>query len=83
MTLHIDNEGRTTFIHRDDLQRAMAPAGRVRIKRASHVDPDDDGRWWADLAPMGGPKFGPFTTRAAALNAELAWLEERLQKGAI
>ena len=31
-----------------------------RIRRASHVEPDEAGRWWADLSPVGGPRLGPF-----------------------
>ena len=34
--------------------------GRPTITRASHVEPDAEGRWWADLAPGGGPRIGPF-----------------------
>ena len=33
-----------------------------------------DGRWFADLAPVGGPRLGPFPRRGAALNAESEWL---------
>lgn len=45
------------------------------IRRASHVEPNADGRWLADLAPVGGPVLGPFDLRADALAAEVAWLE--------
>jgi len=47
----------------------------MSIRRGSHVEPDDAGRWWADLAPVNGPKLGPFVRRANALAAELEWLE--------
>ncbi len=30
--------------------------------------------WWADLSPSKGPVLGPFDTRQAALDAEVAWL---------
>ena len=52
--------------------------GKPAIRRASHVEPDGDGQWWADLAPMGGPKLGPFALRSMALAAETTWLGERL-----
>ncbi len=55
----------------------LAALGAVSIRRASHVEPDADGRWWADLAPVGGPRLGPFGLRSAALAAERAWLEAR------
>jgi hypothetical protein len=49
--------------------------GTPRIARASHVEPTPDGRWTADLRPIGGPVLGPFARRSEALDAELAWLE--------
>jgi hypothetical protein len=49
--------------------------GRVRIERASHVEPDDEGLWFADLGPVGGPVLGPFALRGDALAAEVTWLE--------
>ena len=56
----------------------LASLGPMSICRASHVEPDDQGQWWADLFPVGGPKLGPFTLRSAALAAEQVWLEEHL-----
>ena len=53
----------------------LAALGPPRIVRASRVEPDDRGRWTADLAPVGGPVLGPFDRRSAALDAERAWLE--------
>jgi len=49
--------------------------GMTTITRASHVEPDSHGRWWADLAPTNGPVLGPFPCRSEALQAEKAWLE--------
>ena len=53
----------------------LGSLGRPRIERASHVEPDRDGRWHADLGPVFGPVLGPFATRSEALAAEVAWLE--------
>lgn len=50
--------------------------GQLTIYRASHVEPDAQGRWWADLAPVGGPRLGPYARRSEALEAEREWLEE-------
>lgn len=50
--------------------------GTVSIRRGSHVEPDKDGRWLADLSLVGGPNLGPFARRSEALAAERAWLEE-------
>ena len=49
--------------------------GRLTIRRASHVEPDDAGAWYADMAPVDGTKLGPFVRRSEALAAEVAWLE--------
>ena len=49
--------------------------GPLHIQRASHVEPDADGCWRADLSPVDGPVLGPFERRGAALDAERAWLE--------
>jgi hypothetical protein len=53
----------------------LAVFGPMVIQRASHVEPDAGGRWWADLRPVAGPVLGPFAVRSAALDAEVAWLE--------
>lgn len=52
----------------------LAALGRLSIRRASHVEPDDQGQWFADLAPVAGPRLGPFSRRSQALAAEEAWL---------
>lgn len=48
--------------------------GQPQITRASTVEPDEQGRWWADLSPVNGPRLGPFRRRAQALDAEQQWL---------
>ena len=54
----------------------LAALGHVEIARASHVEPDALGQWWADLYPVDGPVLGPFVLRSEALTAERVWLEE-------
>ena len=49
--------------------------GRLEIRRASRVEPDENGRWHADLTPVQGPVLGPFDRRSEALTAERRWLE--------
>jgi hypothetical protein len=73
MELVIDPAGRLRAIYSEAID--WAAFGRPDITRASHVEPTPDGRWRADLAPVGGPVLGPFTLRSAALEAEQAWLE--------
>ena len=53
----------------------LSALGSPTITRASHVEPDQQGRWWADLSPVSGPLLGPFHCRSDALAAEHTWLE--------
>jgi hypothetical protein len=48
--------------------------GKLQITRASHVEPDRDGYWWADMGPSGGPVLEPLRSRSEALGAERGWL---------
>ena len=50
--------------------------GKTLVKRASNVEPDHLGLWWADLSLSKGPKLGPFAKRADAIAAEVRWLEK-------
>ncbi|HEY1067156.1 MAG TPA: hypothetical protein VGE52_13640 [Pirellulales bacterium] len=52
----------------------LSVLGVPAITRASRVEPDERGRWTADLALVGGPRLGPFDRRSQALDAERAWL---------
>mgnify|MGYP000116562769 CR=1 FL=1 len=65
------------FIWTDSL-RGLFDQGSGSIERASHVEPDDEGNWVADLSPIGGPKLGPFPMRQEALTAEVQWLEKNI-----
>ncbi|MGL4944023.1 MAG: hypothetical protein ACRC46_12630 [Thermoguttaceae bacterium] len=51
-----------------------ATLGRPQIRRASHVEPTDDGSWTADLSCVHGPVLGPFAKRSEALAAEIEFL---------
>jgi hypothetical protein len=56
----------------------LATLGRLTIRRASHIEPDEHGHWFADLAPVSGPRLGPFVFRSQALAAEQDWLADNL-----
>lgn len=78
--ISIGADGTITAIYSDDLADLFAE-GHVHIQRASHVEPEPDGTWSADLAPIGGPKLTGFRLRQDALDAEIAFLEAYLFGG--
>jgi hypothetical protein len=73
MRLVIDGQATVRCLYDEAFD--LSPLGELSIRRASHVEPDAAGRWWADLAPSGGPKLGPFDRRSEAIAAEMAWIE--------
>ena len=76
MLLVFDRKGTVQGLYSEALD--LASLGLLRIRRASHVEPDEQGRWWADLRVVGGPKLGSFLLRSQALDAEVQWLERAL-----
>ena len=73
MHLHIDRHGQVTCVYDEMID--LSTIGPLAIRRASHVEPDATGAWWADLTPVNGPRLGPYRIRSDALAAERAWLE--------
>jgi hypothetical protein len=71
MQLVIDLQGTLHTLYDERLD--LRSLGRAVITRASHVEPDGKGQWWAEI--IGGPRLGPFERRSAAIAAEVAWLE--------
>ena len=65
-----DGVGRCIYGEALDLREI----GRLSITRASHVEPDAEGDWWADMGPVDGPVLGPYGSRSEALSAERAWI---------
>ncbi len=74
MQLVISSTGSIRCLYDESLD--LHSLGKLSISRGSHVEPNDDGQWFADLSPVGGPQLGPFVSRSAALNVEVRWLEE-------
>lgn len=74
MIISIDRNGGVRAIYSDGFN--WQALGKPLIQRASQVEPDHLGLWWADLGLSNGPKIGPFAKRADALAAEMAWLEK-------
>ena len=73
MQIIIERDGTARCIYTEEID--LAAIGSPTITRASHVEPDEQGRWLADMSPVGGSVLGPFDYRSEALTAEQAWLE--------
>ena len=73
MDLIVNPSGAVSAIYAEAID--LATLGTLTVRRASHVEPDEQGGWSADLAPVNGPVLGPFPYRSAALAAEVAWLQ--------
>jgi len=72
MDLFVDSAGDIRCIYGEELD--LRELGKLQITRASHVEPDRNGFWWADMGPVDGPVLGPFKNRTEALQAEREWL---------
>ena len=73
LSLLIDSGGTVRCVYDESID--LRKLGTLSLRRASHVEPDCSGAWWADLAPVAGPKLGPFDQRSVALAVERQWLE--------
>jgi hypothetical protein len=69
MQIIIAPGGVVRCVYREEID--LATLGSPAISRASYVEPDQQGRWRADMGPVGAP----FDHRSEALAAERAWLE--------
>jgi len=76
MILYIQQDGRIITLYDEAIN--LYELGSLQIERASYVEPDYNGLWWADLGPVSGPKLGPFALRSQALMAEQDWLNAKL-----
>jgi hypothetical protein len=72
MELVVDAGGDVRCVYGEELD--LRELGRLQITRASHVEPDRHGHWWADMGPVDGPALGPFWSRSEALRVEREWL---------
>jgi hypothetical protein len=75
MEMVVGADGLVRCIYGEELD--LREIGRLQITRASHVEPDAEGYWWADMGPSGGPVLGPYGSRTEALGAERGWLAGR------
>ena len=72
MELIVAGDGGVRCIYDESLD--LRALGKLQITRASHLEPDADGNWRADMGPVGGPVLGPYGSRSEALVAERGWL---------
>ena len=78
MELLISPTGNVKAIYSELLD--LAALGSQQISRASHVEPDRRGRWFAQV--IDGPVLGPFEKRSEAITAEVVWLSAALIRSA-
>ncbi len=71
MQLVIGTDGTARCLYSEALD--LGNLGTLTISRASHVEPDESGRWFASI--IDGPVLGPFVRRSDALQAEADWLQ--------
>lgn len=74
--ISFDEAGDANTIYTEAIN--LSELGKLEIKRASHVEPTEDGQWTADMSPVNGPILGPYETRSIALEEEVKWLEENI-----
>jgi hypothetical protein len=74
MVLIVSPKGQVRCIYDELLD--LSVLGTISVSRASHVEPDENGRWLANLQPVDGPTLGPFARRSEALYAERNWLQD-------
>lgn len=70
MQIVIGTDGSTRCLYGEELD--LTRLGTLTISRASHVEPDESGLWFASI--INGPTLGPFVRRSNALQAEADWL---------
>lgn len=71
-------------IYNDSMMEALRDLGDAETRRASNVEPTEDGKHWtADMSPIAGETItlGPFSTRQEALDAEAKWVRAFLASG--
>jgi len=71
-------EGKAFMLYTEVID--LSNLGSYSHRRASHVEPTENGSWRADLSPIGGPILGPYPKRSEALTAEVIWLEVHLME---
>ena len=74
LVFNFDTDGNIETIYGEEL--TLSELGKLNITRASHVEPNAEGKWTVDMSPMDSEKFGNYDKRTDALNAEVEWLKK-------
>lgn len=77
--IFVSDEGDILFVYHDDVAEAFRELGYdVRPRRASHVEPAEDGTFYVDLAPSGGPRVEGWVRYDDAVAFEVAWITRHM-----
>ena len=76
LIINFNEDGTADTLYTEEIN--LKSLGNLHMKRASHVEPTEDGMWTADMSPVNGPILGPFETRTIALQAEVEWLKKNI-----
>ena len=82
MGLVVRTGGDATCIYDEGLD--LRKLGKLQITRASHVEPDAEGYWWADLGPVAGPVAGALRQQVSGVGggeAVVAWRSAGVSAG--
>ncbi len=73
MQLIIDDIGTIRCLYGEEID--LSSLAGMMVVRGYQVEPNETGKWSADMSPVSGPILGPFHRRSQALEAEARWLE--------
>jgi len=76
MLIQFSEDGTAKSVYSEKID--LNELGKVAHNRASHVEPNENGEWIADLSPVGGPTLGPFKLRSEAIQNEIEWIETKI-----
>jgi hypothetical protein len=76
MLIRFLEDGTAQAIYSEEID--LKELGKVKYSRASHVEPNEQGEWIADLTPIQGPMLGPFKLRSETIKSEILWLENNI-----
>ena len=66
---HLYNETLLNILNEDNIKSTVS-------KRASNVEPENDGTWSVDLTKSNGIKHYGFKNRSTAIKFEIDWLDK-------